>query len=148
MEARYAHRALRQTQVVKEWQIKARSCYTVCPVRKWLVIFLLVFMPLQLSWAAVAGYCRHETGAAAKHFGHHDHQHKTADGKDASSDPAKTIGGDPDCSSCHAGCLSALPGVVTVASLAESSLHTADHGTHLTSPPFERLDRPRWRALA
>ena len=96
-------------------------------MRKWLAILLLVFMPLQLSWAAAASYCQHETGTSAKHFGHHDHQHKIADGKDASSDPAKTIGGDPDCASCHAGCLSALPGAVTIASLADSSLDTADY---------------------
>ena len=51
-------------------------------MRKWLAIVLLVFLPLQFSWAAVASYCQHETGAAAKHFGHHAHQHKAADGKD------------------------------------------------------------------
>ena len=112
------------------------------------MIFLIVLMPLQLSWAAMASYCQHETGAAAKHFGHHDHQHKTADGKDASSDSVKTIGGDPDCASCHAGCLSALLGAVAIASLADSSLDTADYGARLTSPPFERLERPQWRVLA
>lgn len=127
---------------------KVYSCYTLSNMRKWLAIFLLVFVPLQLSWAAAASYCQHETGVAAKHFGHHDHQHKTADGKDASPDPSKTIGGDPDCASCHAGCLLALPGAVTIASLVDSSLDTVGYGARLTSPPSERLERPQWRALA
>ena len=117
-------------------------------MRKWLTILLLVFLPLQLSWAVAASYCQHESGAAAKHFGHHDHQHKAADGKDASPDPSKLMGGDPDCASCHAGCASPLPCAVTVASLANSSLDTADYGARLTSPPFERLERPQWRLLA
>ncbi len=117
-------------------------------MHKWLVTFLLVFIPLQFGWAATANYCKHEIGAAAKHVGHHDHQHKAVDGKDVSSDPAKTIGGDPDCASCHAGCLSALPESITVASLVISSLDTADYCARLTSPPFERPERPQWRVLA
>lgn len=117
-------------------------------MHKWLAIFLLVFVPLQLSWAAGAGYCQHETGVAAKHVGHHDHQHKTADSKDASSDLAKTMAGDPDCASCHAGCCVALPVTITTASLADSFLGAADDVAHLTSPPFKRLERPQWRVLA
>ena len=117
-------------------------------MRKWLAIFLLVFMPLQLSWAAVASYCQHETGTAAKHFGHHDHQHKAADGKDATPDPAKTGGTDPDCAVCHAGCASILPGVVTLPSLAPPSLDTDGYWAHFSSPPIERLERPQWHVLA
>lgn len=117
-------------------------------MHKWLAILLLVFMPLQLSWAAAASYCQHETSATAKHFGHHEHQHKTVDGKDASSDPAKSIGGDPDCASCHAGCFSALPGAVTVASLTDPTLGRADYRARLSPPPSERLERPQWRVLA
>ena len=116
-------------------------------MRKWLAIFLLVFLPLQLSWAAVS-YCSHETGAAAKHFGHHEHQHKAADSKDATSDPAKTGGVDADCASCHAGCSFALPGDVTTPSIDNSSLDTADYWARLKSPLFERLERPQWRVLA
>ena len=117
-------------------------------MRKWLAIVLLVFLPLQFSWAAVASYCQHETGAAAKHFGHHAHQHKAADGQDASPDPAKTLGGDPDCASCHAGCFSVLSGDVKLASPVSPSLDTGYPPEHLAAPPPERLERPQWRALA
>jgi hypothetical protein len=41
-------------------------------MRRWLSILILVFLPFQFTWAAVGGYCQHETGAAAQHFGHHD----------------------------------------------------------------------------
>jgi len=104
-------------------------------MRKWLAIVLLVFLPLQFSWAAVASYCQHETGAAAKHFGHHAHQHKAADGQDASPDPAKTLGGDPDCASCHAGCFSVLSGDVKLASPVSPSLDTGYPPEHLAEPP-------------
>ncbi|WP_217425926.1 hypothetical protein [Pandoraea cepalis] len=102
-------------------------------MRKWLAIVLLVFLPLQFSWAAVASYCQHETGAAAKHFGHHAHQHKAADGQDASPDPAKTLGGDPDCASCHAGCFSVLSGDVKLAS-------PVSQGNRIKRPAFQALE--------
>lgn len=127
---------------------KIYNCYTLEDMRKWLAIFLLVLMPLQLSWAAVTSYCQHETGASAKHFGHHDHQHKAADGKETAPDTAKIGGGDPDCASCHAGCSSALPVEMTLPTMFTSSLGIADYWARLTSPPFERLERPQWRVLA
>ena len=53
-------------------------------MHRWLAIFLLVFLPLQSAWAAASVYCQHESGSAARHFGHHVHQHA------ASGDPAGT----------------------------------------------------------
>ena len=112
------------------------------------MIFLIVLMPLQLSWAAMASYCQHETGAAAKHFGHHDHQHKAADGKEKAPDLAKTGVNDLDCASCHASCPSILHENLTPPPILSSSLLIADHWARLTSPSFQRLERPKWRVLA
>ena len=42
-------------------------------VRKFLLVFLLALMPLQLTWAAVLGYCQTETGTMAAHFVHQAH---------------------------------------------------------------------------
>lgn len=39
-------------------------------MKRWLFILLMLALPLQLSFAAVASYCGHEEGAAAQHFGH------------------------------------------------------------------------------
>lgn len=47
-------------------------------MRKLLVLLLISLLSLQASWAVAASYCRHEQGAAAKHFGHHEHQHEAA----------------------------------------------------------------------
>ncbi len=44
-------------------------------MRKVLALLLISLLSLQASWAAAASYCLHEQGAAAKHFGHHEHQH-------------------------------------------------------------------------
>jgi hypothetical protein len=117
-------------------------------MRKWLAILLLVFMPLQLTWAAMELYCQHESGAAAKHFGHHDHQHKTVDDTDASPDLNKYAGGDPDCAACHAGCASVLADTVTISLVVDSTLDAADYAVRVIPPPFKRLERPQWRALA
>jgi hypothetical protein len=47
-------------------------------MRKLLALLLISLLSLQASWAAAASYCRHEQGPAAKHFGHHEHQHESA----------------------------------------------------------------------
>jgi hypothetical protein len=45
-------------------------------MRRLIAIFVLVFLPLQWSYAAVADYCQHEeTRSAQKHVGHHAHKH-------------------------------------------------------------------------
>jgi hypothetical protein len=76
-------------------------------MRRWLAILLLVVLPTQMSWAAVAAYCAHESGAAADHVGHHDHAahaHASSplDAPDVSSnDLDTTSGADADCGHCH-----------------------------------------------
>jgi hypothetical protein len=68
-------------------------------VKKLFVILLLVILPFQLAWAGAGVYCQHETGKAAQHFGHHEHQH-TGLGDQGQSDSGKlNLGADNDCSS-------------------------------------------------
>ena len=131
----------------EEWRIEACSCYTVTPMRKWLAIVLLVFLPLQFSWAAVASYCQHETGAAASTSATMRISTRRPTARDASPDPAKTLGGDPDCASCHAGCF----GLVRGCQAGVADQPVPGYGVspeHLAAPPPERLERPRWRVLA
>jgi hypothetical protein len=122
---------------------------TIRPMRRWLSILLLVFLPFQFSWAAVAGYCQHETGAAAQHFGHHDHQHQ-ADADQGGAPDAKALGGgiDGDCVACHASCAAAI---FSMASLpASSSLTFAIPwlSGNLAAPPLAYPERPNWSVLA
>ena len=112
------------------------------------MIFLLVLMPLQISWAALASYCQHESEAAATHFARHEHQHMDVESIDASPDPAKCEGGDSDCAACHASCAIVLADSVTIPLAADPSFGAADDRERLTPPPLECPERPKWRALA
>ena len=132
-------------------------------VHRFLTIVLLVFMPLQFSWAAVASYCGHETQAGSEHFGHHDHQHRAdaSDGagqdaapmttSDANSDAGdgKAPGAmDLDCGHCHGACSmllnrsAVLPGALSTA----PPIATLDEfgGAHAPTRP----ERPQWLPLA
>lgn len=109
-------------------------------MRRWLAIFFMVFMPLQLSWAAVSAYCEHESGAAANHVGHHEHRHK-GDEPDAGSKAVTHL----DCGFCH------IAGVVALPSGGPSSPAVA-MALAMAPPPLGRLvsrypaepERPKW----
>lgn len=45
-------------------------------MHRFVLVFLLLLLPVQWTWAAAASICRHESGAASQHFGHHDHRHE------------------------------------------------------------------------
>ncbi|MGX9221862.1 cation efflux protein, CzcI family (plasmid) [Massilia varians] len=68
-------------------------------MRRILVIFLLIIVPFQFSWAAAGDYCQHESGRSAIHFGHHVHQHQ--DGAEKSQSSVKSAKSHPDCGACH-----------------------------------------------
>lgn len=112
---------------------------------------MLVMAPIQMSWAAVAAYCLHETEASGDaHFGHHAHAHVhdeavAADAAEGETGPANV---DHDCGHCHAA-HSVL--------LSESTASGLSPGM-LTVPAFEaqrplpvrspRPERPQWPGLA
>ena len=124
------------------------GCYTLAAMRRWFLIFLVVFLPMQLSWAAVASYCEHETEATAQHVGHHEHQHQ-ADAEPTDSDNSKAFGSsDTDCSACHAGCCTAM---LQSTLLVTVSLSSDTHGApplRLSSHPASLPERPNWTDLA
>lgn len=114
-------------------------------MRRWLTVFLMLFLPLQFSWAVAATYCSHEPkGAAAGHFGHHEHQHHAgADlAKDGKGKLADAVDG--DCEVCHLGACE--PILVTLPSVADtlSGASRFDYGAAYDSyvpPGLERPDR-------
>ncbi|GKT22318.1 DUF2946 family protein [Acidovorax sp. SUPP3334] len=109
-------------------------------------------MPFQLSWAAAAGYCQHESMAGTSHFGHHEHQHAAGAGAlvqdtDAPSDPLPGSL-DNDCLACHA--CSAQP-LADTASLFPTA--GPAERPHLLSEPYRSHvagvpTRPAWPASA
>ena len=98
-------------------------------MRRWLSMFLLIVLPLQISWAVAATYCHHAE----------DNQ------KLAKASPSDV---DNDCAVCHAGCIAALTAFSS--SLPEIGV-SADHFRtvpFLTSPPGEQPERPNWSISA
>jgi hypothetical protein len=73
-------------------------------VKKFLLIFLLMLLPFQGSWAAAAAYCPHEGERTAQHFGH---QH-AAQASAADDTGPVDQGQHGDCSYCHLSCQAAF----------------------------------------
>lgn len=88
------------------------------PMSRKLLSLLIVIVTLQFSWLALAGYCEHETGRAAQHFGHHQHTESPDElaslAKDKSSLMTKKFSAHAHCASC-AHITIALPGLESVA---------------------------------
>lgn len=115
-------------------------------MRRWLPILLLALLPLQLSWAAVSGYCEHETGVAAQHVGHHEHKH-SAKATDQAENGDKTLAAfDVDCSICHAAsCPMALQASPKVPLLHVAADMHGGEPVRLTSALSALPERPNWR---
>jgi hypothetical protein len=118
-------------------------------MRRLFMIFLLVFMPLQLGWAAMASYCQHESGAAAKHFGHHERQHQANAGEHDQSKPKSSLGTvDADCSFCHACCSTILIDTQCIPLTGTVSQSVMWHRDNSISAFPSRPERPNWGVLA
>lgn len=112
-------------------------------MRRYLVILLLVLLPFQMTWSAVGVYCQHEQGIAAKHVGHHDHQHKQ--GKQSS----KAAGGvDADCNYCHVGSVNLPSASSLLATPTVSLLISLPVLPSLPSAVPHKPERPKWTLIA
>ncbi|KQU88699.1 hypothetical protein ASC78_23625 [Variovorax sp. Root318D1] len=84
-------------------------------MRRWLLIFLLLLLPFQFSWAASAAYCQHERDVQPGHWGHHEHEPSSSASDSRMTDDAqKSPGTQPnavlgDCAVCHLGHAQHLP---------------------------------------
>lgn len=138
-------------------------------MRKLIAILLISLLSLQASWAAAASYCRHEQGAAARHFGHHEHQHAPQLIKPSGESGTLSIAAqagenghlgaaddgvaasqtttDLDCSVCHA---HALPGVPSAPALPASDAPAVSGAAQVQHPlqtvAQPRPERPNWLA--
>ena len=77
-------------------------------MRRLVLLFLMLVLPLQWSWAAVASVCRHETGSAAQHLGHQVHEHAAVFVDTTTVTDGVDVWFDADCCSCHGLSLAAL----------------------------------------
>jgi hypothetical protein len=119
------------------------------PVKKFLFILMLLILPLQLSWAAMAPYCQHEDGAAGQHLGHHAHHHvenKIDDGADSGG--GSPVKAHADCVTCHGG---AVGIAITPMKAAPDASVIAAGVPAVPLPAFllpERPERPKWTLAA
>lgn len=134
-------------------------------MRRWLILFLLSMLPLQVSWAVAAtvDYCAHDQDQTAQHFGHHEdasaHDHYVHDNdvhdNDAYAAEAEKSHGDTG----PAGQLhldhehNHLSGFLGLLSEVDISTHKSpqlfplgDTLIYLSLPPGN-LERPNWRHL-
>lgn len=119
-------------------------CYPA-PVKKLLLIFLMMLLPVQYTWSAAAVYCQHEQDAPP-HLGHHAHQHKAA--SDEAKEPGKVNAADADCAYCHLFShaffvpFDAHPAATPAPH--HAALPAASYSSYLPGPP----PRPNWLFVA
>lgn len=113
--------------------------------RRILFLLLAMVLPLQLAWGAVSVYCQHESGAAANHFGHHEHVH-TGELKQA---PGLKLAPDSDCGTCHSAGMTAVVSLQSGFSALGASVNLKA-GVQRAPPslPPDAPERPQWRCLA
>jgi hypothetical protein len=112
-------------------------------VKRFFHLLALAFM-LQMSAGLASAYCMHETGAASEHFGHHQHEHQSAEVDQEAPTPAKKGGPDADCASCAHGTLVAPSPYTDTLQHPPAAHH---EGALPPSPPAPYLgqpERPNW----
>ena len=126
-------------------------------MRRYIAFLLISLIGFQTSWAAVTSYCQHEQDAAARHLGHHEHQHhqksliKAADedghqiNQPNNQQNFTSAGVDLDCSLCHSSCIVALlldlnPAIAVQVTLDLSYVLAL----HLPSAHHDLPERPNW----
>lgn len=113
--------------------------------RRLLILLFAVLLPLQLAWGAVSAYCQHESGATAKHLGHHEHVHKV-NGKKAVD---LKVAPDNDCGTCHGAGATALVGPqAALPTLPAVTTPRTERSRAPPSLPPEGPYRPQWPRLA
>ncbi len=118
---------------------------------RWLItVLMLALLPVQFSWAVVAGYCMHERASAqAQHLGHHEHKHE------ASSSPAKGDQGrltadtfDIDCCLCHGLGIGATHFSVTKKVATDRASVVVQSASPLSGVTPSPPERPQWHSLS
>lgn len=115
-------------------------------MRRWIVLLLLIWMPLQLSWAAAMPLANIGGDAAGGSAGQHL---MPWDGHAAAQSvivQAKSSVVDSDCASCHAQCSAAVSAPAHTIPAQVSRLFSADLQKRLVSVSSDIPDRPQWLA--
>jgi hypothetical protein len=111
-------------------------------MRRFILIFLMVLLPVQWSWAAAASVCAHEKDTS--HFGHHEHEHAAAPQVSAEPDEGdiKAPSVHLDCQVCHGIGAACVTASTEVGAAWSPTGPPASYGRHVPEPPVESLLRP------
>lgn len=126
-------------------------------MRRFIVLFMLCLLPLQVSWATVADYCGHEQGQTTQHFGHHSDEHlividTLADNTERGQDHPLQDGSSTNANAGHDHShLSSFLGVLSVDTLSmraplRLSLHRDDQSYDFLAA--DKPARPNWSVTA
>lgn len=120
----------------------------ISPVKKLFLILLLLVMPLQSTWAAVAAYCQPENEVTVKHFGHHEHQdeHHHAEVGQDSDEGSKNLK-ISDCLDCHGSYSGMVVTRFDTPPEVPVSEPPANATSRLISALSSRPEKPNWFAL-
>lgn len=110
-------------------------------MKRLFALFLMLVLPLQISWAVAGSYCAHEESSSAQHFGHHVHVHQVQPDDPDSKSPLESH---PDCSSCHHVTFSVLVDGVQVGSVAQLRVIAPHLVSAFPSIPPGEPERPKW----
>lgn len=119
-------------------------------MRRWCGILLLLLLPFQFSWAAVAGYCQHERDVTPQHIGHHEHAHEAPATLDVAADTqgderSSATGVDADCAYCHLSAAKVFWSTHQAQLAAPAETHSGVIATAVESLLLETIERPNWR---
>ncbi|MDQ9172296.1 cobalt-zinc-cadmium resistance protein [Oxalobacteraceae bacterium R-40] len=104
---------------------------------------MLFLLPVQITWAGVSAYCKHESGATAQHFGHHEHQHQSQEEDGKKDSPSFKFDG--DCGFCQFGGI----GFTSISSVSIGTLQPQVELNWMSTDLLssyrpDRPERPKW----
>jgi len=118
-------------------------------MRRAFLVILILLLPLQLSWAAMAPYCQNEASQTRVHFGHHEHRasHKSMSMKDHAS--KSVIDNDVECGLCHLSCCKSVTTYTQLKLSADFNLAVypfipSEFSSHIAEGP----EKPNWQLAA
>lgn len=116
-------------------------------MRKLVLLFLLILLPLQTTWAAVSGYCQHEQDEQqSQHLGHHTHKHHNTSGQQDVQ--PQNSSQDSDCGVCHMSGVAAIPVGTQMLPVQLDSAVFFPLSLRLPFKAPETPDRPNWQPFA
>jgi len=116
-------------------------------MRRYIIIFFMVFLPFQFAWGAAASYCAHEKGDKVSHLGHHAHVHKVS-GQSTETAASFSDGYDPDCGYCHSGCAQPPPNTTLNFPAVVPSIYVPPDTHPMRFRVPDLIERPNWTLAA